>query len=462
MKVSINKSLILAILTTVGCVHADITQPSTEDSSITKTTITSTITTTISNSEINLLYENENENETIAVTADLFSEYEDSEEDTLEQTEEIETAMTTDVLEEENIEEVKEEDNDDFVDIYKNMITSFNYGDQLTYVIGHKSPDSDTVGSAIAYADLLNKLGIKAQAVVSGPLNGESQYYFNYFGLKSPEILTNAEGKQFVLVDHSNYLQAIDGMASARIVGIIDHHNVGDITSNEPIYARFAPVGAAASIIYLIYNELHIPISKETAQVMIMSILSDTHYLTGSTTKAIDKKALSALQKITGLEDSELEIIYKEMTAAKASYDGMTEEAIYKSDYKEYEVLDKFFCMGNMNAKGEEETKALADRMYDYIETSYPTSGFNMMFAMVQNISEDDENENVNENENDEIKTYLFGYGEDAEKILEKAFGDNADFEFDGKYYKTKLVLSRKTHVIPVITEYINNNGNIE
>jgi len=141
--------------------------------------------------------------------------------------------------------------NNNAADMYIDILKNIDYGNSTTYVIGHKSPDADTVGSAIAYADLLNKLEINAKAVVSGPINGETNYFFNLFGIKSPEILTKAEGKQFVLVDHSNYLQAIDGMKSARIVGIIDHHNVGDVLSSEPIYSRFAPVGAAASIIYL-------------------------------------------------------------------------------------------------------------------------------------------------------------------------------------------------------------------
>lgn len=334
------------------------------------------------------------------------------------------------------------ENNNNIANIYIDMLKQFDFGDNITYVIGHKSPDADTVGSAIAFADLLNKLDIKAQAVISGPVNGETKYFLDYFGIKTPEILTNAEGKQFVLVDHSNYLQCIDGMKSARIVGIIDHHNVGDVSSSEAIYARFAPVGAAASIIYLIYNEFNIPISKETAQVMLMSILSDTGNLTKSTTKALDRNAYETLKKIAEIDD--LDAIYDGMTEAKASYGIMTDEEIYKSDYKEYEVNGKTFCMGNVNANGEKEMKEMADRIYNYMEQNYDTSGFNMMFSMVNNINED-------ENEN---KSYVFGYGENALEILKSAFGD-----FDGKYYITKEFLSRKTHVIPPITDFLNGEN---
>jgi len=322
------------------------------------------------------------------------------------------------------------------------MLKQFNFGNSTTYVIGHKSPDADTVGSAIAFADLLNKLKIKAKAVVSGSINGETKYFLDHFGIKVPEKLTNAEGKQFVLVDHSNYLQAIDGMKSARVVGIIDHHNVGDVTSNEAIYSRFAPVGAAASIIYLMYNEFNISISKKTAKVMLMSILSDTGNLTKSTTKAIDRKAYEDLKKIAKIKD--VDAIYDGMVDAKASYGNMTDEEIFKSDYKEYEINGKTFCAGDINAKGEEAMKEMADRMYNYMEQNYEKLGFDMVFAKVNNISD-------NENEN---KGYVFGYGENALEILKTAFGD-----FDGKYYISKELLSRKTHIIPPITVYLNGGN---
>ena len=43
------------------------------------------------------------------------------------------------------------------------------------YVIGHKSPDTDSVTSAITYANLKNALGMsEAKPAVAGDLNGET------------------------------------------------------------------------------------------------------------------------------------------------------------------------------------------------------------------------------------------------------------------------------------------------
>ena len=69
---------------------------------------------------------------------------------------------------------------------YRELIEKVDYGDEITYVIGHKSPDSDTVSAAIAYANLLNELGIKAKAVVSARVNNETRYYLEYFNIEIP------------------------------------------------------------------------------------------------------------------------------------------------------------------------------------------------------------------------------------------------------------------------------------
>ena len=67
------------------------------------------------------------------------------------------------------------------------------------YITGHKSPDSDTVGSPIAYADLLRQLGYDAKAVVLDNINKETEYILNKAGMDVPEILDDASGKTWSL-----------------------------------------------------------------------------------------------------------------------------------------------------------------------------------------------------------------------------------------------------------------------
>ena len=61
---------------------------------------------------------------------------------------------------------------------------------QLTYVIGHKNPDTDSICSAIAYAYLKNieHPGCYA-ARRAGNINNETNFVLNYFNVAPPEFL---------------------------------------------------------------------------------------------------------------------------------------------------------------------------------------------------------------------------------------------------------------------------------
>ncbi len=60
------------------------------------------------------------------------------------------------------------------------------------YVVGHKNPDTDSICSAIAYANLKNRMTEDHYvAKRAGQLNEETQYVLEYFGVHAPELLSN-------------------------------------------------------------------------------------------------------------------------------------------------------------------------------------------------------------------------------------------------------------------------------
>ena len=111
---------------------------------------------------------------------------------------------------------------------YISAETDYNENEPI-YVVGHKEPDTDTVCSSIAYASLLQALKYDAKAVLPGRLNAETKYALQKFGVPIPESMDNAQGKQFVLVDHSLYSQSIAGMPQAKVLAVLDHLTMGDI-----------------------------------------------------------------------------------------------------------------------------------------------------------------------------------------------------------------------------------------
>ena len=59
------------------------------------------------------------------------------------------------------------------------------------YIFGHKNPDTDSICSAIAYAELKKKLGVKAQACRLGDLNDETKFVLDYFKVSLPQKISN-------------------------------------------------------------------------------------------------------------------------------------------------------------------------------------------------------------------------------------------------------------------------------
>ncbi|MFV0517381.1 MAG: putative manganese-dependent inorganic diphosphatase [Aminipila sp.] len=60
------------------------------------------------------------------------------------------------------------------------------------YVIGHKNPDTDSICSAIAYANLKNKCSDRIhEARRAGQINNETKYVLEYFDVKPPELISD-------------------------------------------------------------------------------------------------------------------------------------------------------------------------------------------------------------------------------------------------------------------------------
>lgn len=59
------------------------------------------------------------------------------------------------------------------------------------YITGHKNPDTDSICSAIALAELKNKTGDDAEAIRLGEINRETEFVLNYFGAEKPRLKTS-------------------------------------------------------------------------------------------------------------------------------------------------------------------------------------------------------------------------------------------------------------------------------
>lgn len=206
-------------------------------------------------------------------------------------------------------------------------------------VYGHKSPDTDTIVSAIAVADLKSKLGVEAKPIAMGALNPESTFVLNKFGLKAPEIVTSVAGQKVILVDHSDLAQSPDDLKDAEIVGIIDHHKLGDVTTPNPLEMWVWPVGCSCTVIEAMYRFFGIEIPKGIAGAMTCAILSDTVMYKSVTCTPQDKAAVDNLAKIAGIGD--IMALGMEMFKVKSAVEGASMRELCMRDYKDFNMSGK-------------------------------------------------------------------------------------------------------------------------
>ena len=113
----------------------------------------------------------------------------------------------------------------------------------------------------------------------------------NYVGMISRRNLLNVSKKKVILVDHNEESQAVNGIESADILEIIDHHRLGSLETLGPVFFRNEPVGCTATILYRIYKENNVEITKQIAGLLCSAIISDTLMYRSPTCTSFDRAA---------------------------------------------------------------------------------------------------------------------------------------------------------------------------
>ncbi|CAF3231198.1 unnamed protein product [Rotaria sp. Silwood2] len=203
-------------------------------------------------------------------------------------------------------------------------------------VFGHTNPDTDAIGSAIAYTAYLREHKTNAKAYRLGTLNKETLYVLNYTGAEMPPLLPDniANGSQVILVDHNESPQSMKNLKYMQVIRVVDHHKIGDLTTVFPVYLRFEPVGCAATVLAKTFFENNFKIKRTIAQLIISAIISDTLYFRTASTTADDHYVVEKLQGISEIKD--LEAYSTEMFKAKSDLSGYTTRQILLLDYKSY------------------------------------------------------------------------------------------------------------------------------
>jgi manganese-dependent inorganic pyrophosphatase len=299
-----------------------------------------------------------------------------------------------------------------------------------TYIFGHTTPDSDSIVGAITLSYLKNQIGEDTIPTRQGEINPETAFILDKFSYTAPALKTSYAGENVYLVDFMESSQAPEDINEATILGIVDHHKLGDLKTSTPLEMWVRPVGCSNTIIKQMFDYHNIEIPKDLAGMMMCAILSDTVIFKSPTCTKEDTKACKELAIIAGIED--YKAVGMEMFIVKSDVLSATKRDLVLRDFKDFKMGEKKIGVGQL----------------EVVDLSVFDNMKEELFASMQELKDEDGRDTVLLLLTDimVIGSQLLVVSDDESKI-EAAF----DMKLEDKQVWLDGVMSRKKQVIPFL-----------
>ena len=305
-----------------------------------------------------------------------------------------------------------------------------------TYIFGHKSPDTDTITSSLVMANLEKALG-NADAVACrlGSLNKETEYVLNYFDIEAPELIDDVEDDaQVILVDHNSPSESVDNLENAKILKVVDHHKLA-LETSYPLFYRAEPVGCTETVLFKLYKENGVEVTKEIASLMLSAIISDTLLLKSPTTTEDDVEAVKELAEIAEID---YESYGLEMLKAGTDLSDFSIEEILDLDAKQIDFGDVKSIVNQVNTASIPDVLEMQEDLENGIQKIIDDEDLDIFMLLITDIV----------NSNSEVLVL----GSQA-SLVEVAY----DVTLKDNHALLEGVVSRKKQVVPIMTETASN-----
>ncbi|MGJ7909874.1 manganese-dependent inorganic pyrophosphatase [Neobacillus sp. LXY-1] len=303
-------------------------------------------------------------------------------------------------------------------------------------IFGHKNPDTDSICSALVYADLKQQLGQDVEPVRLGQVNSETQYALNYFKVDAPRQVDTVanEVNSVILVDHNERQQSANDISEVRVLEVIDHHRIANFETSDPLYYRCEPVGCTATILNKMYKEHGKEIKKEIAGLMLSAIISDSLLFKSPTCTDQDVAAARELAEIAGVDAESYGL---EMLKAGADVRDKSVEDLLTLDAKGFEMGSSKVEIAQVNVVDVQDVLARQAELENAISQKITEKNLDLFLFVVTDILT-----------NDSVGLALGSKTDAVEKAYNVTLSNNTA--------TLKGVVSRKKQIVPVLTDVFN------
>ena len=187
-----------------------------------------------------------------------------------------------------------------------------------------------------------------------------------------------------IMVDHNEPAQSIEGIETANVLEIIDHHRLDSVSTKMPIFIDAEPLGSTCTIVYQQFIRHGIMPDQYAAKLMLTGLISDTLILRSPTTTVTDistAEMLARLAKIPSIEE-----FGEKLFSITDNLEIQDPEEMILSDFKKYESGGVRMGIGQCEVTTLSNVSAYAGKYLEALETVRNREGLDWTLLMITDV----------------------------------------------------------------------------
>ena len=257
------------------------------------------------------------------------------------------------------------------------------------YVFGHQNPDNDAIMSAVVLSQLLNQVnydGNEYKACALGALPAESAKLLAEVGIAVPERVKGVEaGQLVVLTDHNESSQSVEGLKDAIVLGVVDHHRIGDFETTAPLHYIALPWGSSCTIVAKLFEVLGQELTDVQAKLLLSAMMTDTLMLKSPTTTDVDRAIAAKLGEQLGVDPVKFGM---EVFLSRPS-GSFTAAEMVGNDIKMFEVAGQKLLIGQYETVDKSRALGMIDEIREAMRACQAAKGAEGIVLCLTDIMEE-------------------------------------------------------------------------
>ena len=205
-----------------------------------------------------------------------------------------------------------------------------------------------------------------------------------FVGFVTRRCFLDMPANHVIMVDHNEPAQSIEGIETADVIEIIDHHRLDSLSTKTPIFIAAEPLGSSCTIIYQQYLRHGIMPDQQTTKVLLTGIIADTLILRSPTTTASDISTAEMLARLARIDS--ISEFGEKLFSITDNLSIQDPRPMILSDFKKYENSGVKIGVGQCEVTTLENVDEYADVYLKELEELASDQGLDWTLLMITDV----------------------------------------------------------------------------